>query len=40
VVPTGLVLSTLVVLILAVTAWSGATLVYRHGVGVRPEARP
>ena len=40
VVPTGLVLSTLVVLILAVTAWYGASLVYRHGVGVRPEARP
>ncbi len=35
VVPTGLVLSTLVVLILAVTAWNGASMVYRHGVGVR-----
>lgn len=40
VVPSGLVLSTLVVLILAVTAWNGWGLVYRHGVGVRPEARP
>ena len=37
VVPWGLILSTLVVLILAVTVWSGRTLVYRHGVGVRPE---
>jgi len=39
VVPTGLILSGVVVLILAVTAWNGATLVYRHGVGVRPEDR-
>jgi uncharacterized membrane protein len=39
VVPTGLALSTVVVLILAVTAWYGSSLVYRHGVGVRPEAR-
>lgn len=34
VVPTGLTLSILTVLILAVTAWLGNTLVYRHGVGV------
>ena len=35
VVPTGLILSTLVVLILLVTTWNGWSLVYRHGVGVR-----
>lgn len=40
VVPTGLVLSGLVVLILLVTGWMGWGLVYRHGVGVRSEARP
>lgn len=39
VVPAGLILSTLVVLILAVTGWNGWTMVYRHGVGVR-EVRP
>jgi uncharacterized membrane protein len=39
VVPTGLVLSFLVVLILAVTGWNGWEMVYRHGVGVRPETR-
>lgn len=39
VVPTGLILSVLVVLILAVTAWNGWSMVYRHGVGVRPEPR-
>ena len=39
VVPTGLILSVLVVLILAVTAWNGWCMVYRHGVGVRPEPR-
>ncbi len=37
VVPTGLILSTVVVLILLVTGWSGAALVHRHGVGVRTE---
>ncbi|HEX4183286.1 MAG TPA: DUF2231 domain-containing protein [Caulobacteraceae bacterium] len=37
VVPTGMVLSALVVLILLVTAWNGGEMVYRHGVGVRPE---
>ncbi len=37
VVPTGLILSVLVVLILLVTAWTGGEMVYRHGVGVRPE---
>jgi uncharacterized membrane protein len=35
VVPTGLILSALVVLILLVTGWSGATLIHRHGVGVQ-----
>ena len=35
VVPSGLLLSTLVVLILVVTGWNGWTMVYRHGVGVR-----
>ncbi|WP_208859112.1 DUF2231 domain-containing protein [Methylobacterium phyllostachyos] len=34
VVPTGLVLSAMVVLILGVTGWLGASLVHRHGVGV------
>lgn len=34
VVPTGLILSGLVVLILAVTTWLGADMVYRHRVGV------
>lgn len=38
VVPTGLTLSGLTVLILAVTSWMGWRLVYRHRVGVRPEA--
>jgi len=37
VVPTGLILSGLVVLILLVTGWTGWTMVYRHGVGVRQE---
>jgi uncharacterized membrane protein len=37
VVPTGLVLSAIVVLLLLVTGWKGGDLVYRHGVGVRPE---
>jgi len=40
VVPTGLILSGLVVLILLVTAWNGGAMVYRHGVGVSPEDRP
>jgi uncharacterized membrane protein len=39
VVPTGLILSALVVVILLMTTWSGWTLVYRHGVGVRPGDR-
>lgn len=34
VVPTGLTLSILTVAIMAVTAWLGGTLVYKHGVGV------
>jgi uncharacterized membrane protein len=33
VIPTGLILSTLVVLILMFTAWFGWSMVYRHGVG-------
>jgi uncharacterized membrane protein len=37
VVPTGLVLSSLVVLILLFTTWYGWDMVYRHGVGVRSE---
>lgn len=40
VVPTGLILSSLVVLILLVTGWNGWTMVYRHGVGVSPEEAP
>jgi len=39
VVPAGLILSALTVLILMVTSWIGAGLVYRHGVGVRTEVR-
>jgi uncharacterized membrane protein len=39
VVPTGLILSSAVVLILLVTGWNGWELVYRHGVGVRSEDR-
>jgi uncharacterized membrane protein len=35
VVPSGLILSALVVLILLVTGWNGWTMVHRHGVGVR-----
>jgi hypothetical protein len=35
VVPSGLILSTLVVVILLVTSWNGRALVHRHGVGVR-----
>jgi uncharacterized membrane protein len=34
VVPAGLILSTLVVVILAVTAWNGWKMVHRHAVGV------
>jgi uncharacterized membrane protein len=34
VVPSGLILSALVVVILLVTSWNGWALVYRHGVGV------
>jgi uncharacterized membrane protein len=39
VVPTGLILSALVVLILLVTGWNGWDMVYRHGVGVRARDR-
>jgi uncharacterized membrane protein len=35
VVPTGLILSALVALILLVTGWNGWSMVHRHGVGVR-----
>lgn len=35
VVPTGLTLSVVSVLLLAVSAWLGGSLVYKHGVGVR-----
>lgn len=34
VVPTGLILSAVVVVIMLFTAWMGRSLVYRHGVGV------
>jgi uncharacterized membrane protein len=37
VVPAGLILSAVVIAILLVTGWNGWTLVYRHGVGVRPK---
>src|SRR5580658_5526887 len=40
VVPTGLILSALVVVILLVTGWNGWALVYRHGVGVRAAGQP
>jgi uncharacterized membrane protein len=39
VVPTGLILSAVVVLILGLTGWLGAALVHRHGVGVQAEER-
>jgi uncharacterized membrane protein len=37
VVPTGLILSALVVLILLVTGWQGWSMVYRYRVGVREQ---
>jgi uncharacterized membrane protein len=37
VVPTGLLLSTVTLLILIFAGWRGWSLVYRHGVGVAPE---
>jgi uncharacterized membrane protein len=40
VVPSGLILSALVVLILLVTGWNGWAMVYRHGVGVRQADQP
>jgi uncharacterized membrane protein len=40
VVPSGLILSALVVVILLVTGWNGWALVYRHGVGVRQTEQP
>jgi len=36
VVPTGLTLSVIAVLLLAVSGWLGGSLVYRHGVGTPP----
>ena len=39
VLPTGLILSATVVLILLVTGWNGAALVHRYGVGVRTGER-
>jgi uncharacterized membrane protein len=39
VVPWGLILSAVTVAILVVTGWNGWEMVYRHGVGVRPERR-
>jgi uncharacterized membrane protein len=36
VVPTGLTLSIIAVLLLAVSGWLGGSLVYRHGVGTPP----
>jgi len=36
VVPTGLILSAVVVLILIVTGWNGWSMVYRHRVGIQP----
>lgn len=35
VVPTGLILSAVVVTILLITGWNGWSMVYRHGVGMR-----
>jgi uncharacterized membrane protein len=40
VVPTGLILSAIVVLILLVTGWNGWSMVYRYRVGVREGERP
>jgi uncharacterized membrane protein len=40
VVPSGLILSALVVVIMLVTGWFGSALVYRHGLGVRENAQP
>jgi uncharacterized membrane protein len=39
VMPTGLILSGVVVLILLVTTWNGVRMVFRHGVGVRSESQ-
>ena len=40
VVPSGLILSALVVVILLVSGWNGWTLMYRYGVGVGPREQP
>jgi uncharacterized membrane protein len=39
VVPTGVILSGVVVLVLVVTAWNGSAMVFRDGVGVNSEGR-
>jgi uncharacterized membrane protein len=36
VIPTGIILSAIVVLLLLFNGWMGGHLVYRHGVAVRP----
>ena len=38
--PTGLILSTIGVLLLGYSGWQGASLVYKHGVGVDSAAAP
>jgi uncharacterized membrane protein len=40
VMPTGLILSAIVVLLLAFNGWMGGELVFRHGVGVEPAGPP
>lgn len=40
VMPTGLILSAVVVLLLAFNGWMGGELVFRHGVGVEPTSPP
>jgi uncharacterized membrane protein len=36
--PWGLVLSTIIVILLVYTGWKGGDLVYRHRIGMHPEA--
>jgi uncharacterized membrane protein len=40
VMPTGLILSAIVALLLAFNGWMGGELVFRHGVGVEPAGPP
>jgi uncharacterized membrane protein len=40
IVPWGLLLSTAVVMLLLYTGWKGGELVYRHRIGIQPEAAP